>query len=58
MNFHSTIAPRIREIDSTYTVEHRITLHYSYTNCAVRVDNAMVVAKSEKVNHEKFEVKE
>ena len=58
MTFHSATTPRIREISSIISMEYRITLHYSYTNCAVRVDNAMVVAKSEKVNHEKFEVKE
>jgi len=36
MNFHSTTAPRIREIPSTYTVEYQVTLHYSDTNRAVR----------------------
>ena len=52
MNFHSTTNSRIREIDSTCTVEHRATLHYSDTNCAAGVDNAVVVVKNEKVNHE------
>ena len=42
MNFHSTTAPRIREISSTCTVEHRATLHYSYTDCVV----VMVVVKN------------
>jgi len=52
MNFHSTIAPRIREIFSACTVEHRATLYYSSTNCAVGVDNTVVMDKNEKINHE------
>jgi len=53
MNFHTTTASRIREIDSTCTVEHRATLYYSYTNHAVRIDNAVVVDKNvEKVKNE------
>jgi len=45
MNFHS-IAPRIREISSTCTVEHRATLHYSDTNRVVRDIIAVVVDKN------------
>ena len=47
MNFHSTITPRIREIPSTCTVEHTVTLHYSDTNCAVGVDNVVVVVEND-----------
>ena len=35
MTFHSTTNSRIREISSTCTVEHTVTLHYSDTNCDV-----------------------
>jgi len=52
MAFHSTTHSRIREISSTCTVEHRATLHYSSTNCAVGVDNTVVMDKNEKINHE------
>ena len=52
MNFHSTTNSRIREISSTCTVEHTVTLHYSDTNCAVGNDNALVVVENEKINHE------
>ena len=46
MTFHSTTNSRIREIFSACTVEHRATLHYSDTNCAVGVDNAVVVVEN------------
>jgi len=46
MNFHSTTNSRIREIDSTRTVEHRATLHYSNTNRAVGDTTAVVVDKN------------
>ena len=46
MNFHSTTASRIRETDSTCTVEHRIIVHYSDTNRAVKDTTAVVVVKS------------
>ena len=46
MNFHSTTASRIREIDSTCTVEHRITLHYSDTGNDTRDTTAVVVDKN------------
>jgi len=45
MNFHTT-APRIREIATTVSMGHRATVHYSYTDCVVGVDNAVVVDKS------------
>jgi len=48
MNFHSTTNSRIREISSTCTVEYRATLHYSYTNRAVGVDNTVVVVENVK----------
>ena len=48
MNFHSTTAPRIRKMAGTVSVEHRVTLHYSATNRAVGVDNAVVVVKNSK----------
>ena len=38
MNFHSTTASRIRETDSTWTVEYRATLHYSDTSRAVGME--------------------
>jgi len=46
MTFHSTTTPRIREIATIVSMEHRVTLHYSYTNCAVGVDNTVVVDKN------------
>jgi len=46
MNFHSATAPRIRETDSTCTVEHRVTLHYSDTNRAVGNTATLVVDKN------------
>jgi len=46
MNIHSTTASRIREIDSTCTVEHRATLHYSGTNCDIGDNTALVVVKN------------
>ena len=46
MNFHSTTAPRILEIDSTRTVEHRITLHYSDSRDFTRDATAVVVDKN------------
>jgi len=49
MNFHTTTYPRIREMAGTVSMEHRATLHYSDTNRAVRVDNAVVVDKNAKV---------
>ena len=56
MNFHTTTNSRIREIPSIVSVEHRATLHYSDTNCAVGVDNAVVMAKNEKINHENRDI--
>ena len=52
MNFHSTIAPRTREISSVVSMEHRVTLHYSDTSRAIGIDNAVVMDKNEKINHE------
>jgi len=49
MNFHSTTAPRIREMVGTISMEHRATLHYSNSNRAVRIDNAVVMVKSVEV---------
>jgi len=46
MNFHSTTAPRIREMAGTISMEHRATLHYSDTNRAIGVDNVMAMVKS------------
>jgi len=43
MNFHTTTASRISKVDGTTTVEHRATLHYSYTNRAAGVNNIVVV---------------
>jgi len=49
MNIHSTTAPRIREIDSTCTVEHRATLHYSDSHNFAGDATAVVVVKDEEV---------
>ena len=46
MNFHSTTNSRIREIDSTCTVEHRATLHYSDSRDFTRDTVTVVVDKN------------
>jgi len=46
MNFHSATASRIREMAGTVSVDYRATLHYSDTNCAVGIDDTVVVVKN------------
>ena len=48
MNIHSTTASRIREIDSTCTVEHRATLHYSDSRYFTGDTTALVVDETVK----------